>query len=309
MPIILKNTKVRKKDKFGNASTKVGDTEIINRDVSGNITPGEPRKTAATTDVSQPFKSSEFESLKEYEKAKQKASVLTKTPEQVQQEAVQKKLEAIAVENAVNKELLGQVKTTQAQPTTKEVTAQGTTEQVQTNEQANMETFEPTIKSIFGRKGTGKNIITGEPNGSMTTSETMQTLKDIFKVETKAFTTAYSVVRSFLSRSGKSVTQDEFDNNWGNLKSSIQTNLNLLGQGIGDYDTIQDEINKAEMVNNKFEAAANKASSYSLNYFATDGGDAILEEAALNKNTINNWRTELEQAQIAGQLKTARAGL
>jgi len=81
MSIILKNTKVRKKDKFGNASTKVGDSEIINRDVSGNITLGEPRKTAATTDVSQPFKSSEFESLKEYEQAKRKSQL--STPENI----------------------------------------------------------------------------------------------------------------------------------------------------------------------------------------------------------------------------------
>ena len=304
MAVTYKNVKVRKKDAQGRLTKE---SEIINRDAQGNITPGEPRKTAATTDVSQPFKSSEFENLKEYEKAKSRASVLEKTPEQIQQEAVKKKLDTIAIENAVNKELLGQGQEQANIPAqNKTSTAQIPTSQVTTEQGKTMEdqtaTWEPTVKSIFERKGSA-------PNGSMTLPETIQTLNDIWKVETKAVATAYSIAKSFFSKGGKSVTQQDYDERWGNLKSSIQTNLNLLSQGIGDYDTIQTEINQAEIINNKFEAAAHKASSYSLNYFATEGGADIEAEATLNKNTINNWRTELEQASVAAQLKAARAGL
>jgi len=131
MAVTYKNVKVRKKDKFGNASTKVGDTEIINRDVQGNINPGEPRKTAATTDVSQPFKSSEFENLKEYEQAKRKNQLPTSENIARRQLLEDKKLKDITTE----KEALNPPSTEEIALATKQKTELQNIANLNTNQQ------------------------------------------------------------------------------------------------------------------------------------------------------------------------------
>jgi len=156
----------------------------------------------------------------------------------------------------------------------------------------------PTVKSIF------KENLNGEKK---TPKQVLSTLQDITAVELKPVAQVYDFVQSLFS-GGKSIEQKMTESNFADVKASINNNLNLLSQGIGDADTIRKDIMTAERINAEFESSAKKFSNKNLRYYLTDGKD-ILIQSELNKDSIANWKMQLAAAEQQATLKRLRGAI
>ena len=187
----------------------------------------------------------------------------------------------------IDKALLASEKANITTPTTTELP----TEQVGEEEI-------PTVKSIF------KENLNGEKK---TPKQVLSTLQDITAVELKPVAQVYDFVQSLFS-GGKSIEQKMTESNFADVKASINNNLNLLSQGIGDADTIRKDIMTAERINAEFESSAKKFSNKNLRYYLTDGKD-ILIQSELNKDSIANWKMQLAAAEQQATLKRLRGAI
>jgi hypothetical protein len=216
----------------------------------------------------------------------------TQTPQEVQ---VEKQLENISTQNAVNAELLKQNKP--VQPITEQPIDNG---QITPEGITDLNKPKPTI---LGEQS----VFKSEPGQKYTLPQVGQKLEDISGVILKPVAQIYDFVYS-LTQGGKGIEQKSMEANFADVKASITQNLNLLSQGIGDADTIRKDIVTAEIINNEFSSSSKKWSTRGLRYYLTDGKD-IQIQTELNKDSIVNWKLQLAAAEQQGMIKQLRAGL
>jgi len=213
---------------------------------------------------------------------------------EVQEIEAEKKLGDVAVQNLVNTRLLAEdVK--KEKPTTE----QTTTEQTITEQTAEEPSYGQKVKeALKPYTPEGKQKGAGEAVTAMFTIAT-PVLKPVAQI--------YDFVQSFFS-GGKSIEQKTAESEFADVKASINQDLNLLSQGIGDADKIRRDIKTAEIINKQFGALAKDWSTRGLRYYLTDGKD-ILIQTDLNEGSIENWKLQLATAEQQGRIKILRAGL
>jgi hypothetical protein len=220
-----------------------------------------------------------------------KGRINTQSPQEV---AVQKQLENISTQNAVNAELLKQNKPAQT-------TTEGLTKEQTLNPEIPQEmTTDTMVKDLLNKERNPKTLKEGVAGFG-------QDVGDVLAIEAKTFGDLYFGMRNFL-KTGKSIDADKASEEYGKLTSSIKDDISSLSQGIGDADTIRKNIQQAVIANEALASSTKKAYNKNLAYYK-DNGKSIEVEVILNRQELTGLYDKLLVAEQQGTLKNLRAGL